>query len=101
MACKTEHLTLTATPTTTPNNKTTKQAGFEAPPPAMERVGDLLAALSARGALSSTQLAQGLSRVRALLSDEALDAPKAPEAFGAIVARAKAEGWLPAEYEAE
>lgn len=67
----------------------------------MQLIGDLLRDLSARGAVSSTQLAMGLRRVREALADEALDAPRAPEAFSSLVARAAKEGWLPAEYEAE
>ncbi|KIY94687.1 hypothetical protein MNEG_13274 [Monoraphidium neglectum] len=66
----------------------------------MERVGDLLRDLSACGALSSTQMAQGLGRVRSRLADEALDAPAAPAAFGALLERAGKEGWLPPELKA-
>lgn len=40
---------------------------------------------------------QGLSRVESRLADEALDAPAAPAAFEALLARADKEGWLPAE----
>lgn len=42
---------------------------------------------------------QGLSRVKALLADEALDAPRAPAAFATLLQQAGAEGWLPAEYD--
>ncbi|GBF95677.1 hypothetical protein Rsub_08659 [Raphidocelis subcapitata] len=73
------------------------ELGFERAAPAMERIGDLLRDLSARGALSSTQLAQGLQRVKARLADEALDAPHAPAAFETLLARAGREGWLPQE----
>jgi len=64
--------------------------------PAVAAAGDLLAALAASGAVSQTQLALGLGRVRDRLADEALDAPKAPLALAALLARAAKEGWLPA-----
>ncbi|KAI8472184.1 MAG: armadillo-type protein [Monoraphidium minutum] len=73
------------------------EIGFERPAPAMERVGDLLRDLSACGALSSTQMAQGLGRVKGRLDDEALDAPAAPAAFAALLDRAGKEGWMPPE----
>jgi hypothetical protein len=46
-----------------------------ADPSAAQAVGDLLQALSGQGAITSTQLAQGLTRVRDRLADEALDSP--------------------------
>jgi hypothetical protein len=38
--------------------------------------------------------------VRSRLADEALDAPAAPAAFGALLERAGKEGWLPPELKA-
>lgn len=45
-----------------------------------------------------TTTTQGLSRIKAALADEALDAPTAPTAFEKLIKQAEAEGWLPAEY---
>jgi hypothetical protein len=70
--------------------------GGVAADPAVAAAGDLLAALAASGAVSQTQLALGLGRVRDRLADEALDAPKAPLAVEALLGRAAKEGWLPA-----
>jgi hypothetical protein len=58
---------------------------------------NMLRQLSETGVVSSTQMAQGLSRIKAQLADEALDAPAAPVAFERLLSQAAAEGWLPAE----
>lgn len=42
--------------------------------------------------------AQGLTRIKAALADEALDAPSAPKAFDKLLQQAEADGWLPQEY---
>eukprot|EP00879_Flechtneria_rotunda_P002298 GHRR01002491.1.p1 GENE.GHRR01002491.1~~GHRR01002491.1.p1 ORF type:complete len:322 (+),score=143.64 GHRR01002491.1:106-966(+) len=69
---------------------------FEHPDKAAQLTA-LLRQLSESGVISSTQLAQGLTRIRNSLEDEALDAPGAPAAFNKLLATAAAEGWLPPE----
>lgn len=70
---------------------------FEYPDKAGQLSG-LLKQLSEQGVITSTQMAQGLSRIRSALADEALDAPSAPAAFDKLIKQAEAEGWLPAEF---
>lgn len=70
---------------------------FEYPGKAAPLSG-LLKQLSEQGVITSTQMAQGLNRIKSALADEALDAPSAPAAFDKLIKQAEAEGWLPAEF---
>ncbi|WIA38524.1 hypothetical protein OEZ86_001845 [Tetradesmus obliquus] len=76
--------------------KAAVELGFEYPDKAQQLTG-LLRQLSGSGVISSTQMAQGLKRIKDSMADETLDAPGAPAAFEKLLAQAAAEGWLPAE----
>ncbi|KAF6262938.1 armadillo-type protein [Scenedesmus sp. NREL 46B-D3] len=76
--------------------KAAVEQGFGYPDKAGQLAG-LLRQLSERGVISSTQMAQGLKRIKDSMADKTLDAPGAPAAFDKLLAQAAAEGWLPAE----
>ncbi|MEW5308262.1 MAG: hypothetical protein WDW38_000235 [Sanguina aurantia] len=54
----------------------------------------MLASLSSRGQISTTQMAKGFQRIQAQLGNEALDFAHARELFARVSEQGREEGWL-------
>jgi programmed cell death protein 4 len=65
---------------------------------ALDAVANLFEHLAADEVLSKAQLEQGLAKLKEKLPDLALDAPMAPDALAALVARAKDKGLVDASF---
>lgn len=65
---------------------------------ALDAVAHLLEHLAAAEVLAKAQLEQGFAKLKAKLPDLVLDAPDAPGALAALVARAKAKGLVNASF---
>ncbi|MEW5305770.1 MAG: hypothetical protein WDW36_008288 [Sanguina aurantia] len=69
------------------------ELGFEAEA-AIPPLTQMLASLSSRGQISTTQMAKGFQRIQAQLGNEALDFAHARELFARVSEQGREEGWL-------